>query len=54
MPVMSRHMVDHLADIKGLCEARAARSRVFGRRWGVGMGAGELGWVGLRDGWDAR
>ena len=28
-PVMRRHMVDHLEDIRGLCEARAERSRVF-------------------------
>ena len=29
VPVMRRHMVDHLEDIKGLCEARAERSRVW-------------------------
>ena len=29
VPVMRRHMVDHIEDIKGLCEARAERSRVF-------------------------
>ncbi len=28
-PVMRRHMVDHLEDIRGLCEARAERSRVW-------------------------
>ena len=28
VPVMRRHMMDHLEDIKGLCEARAERSRV--------------------------
>ena len=28
-PVMRRHMVDHLGDLRGLCEARAERSRVF-------------------------
>lgn len=27
--VMSRHMVEHLDDVKGLCEARAERSRVW-------------------------
>ena len=29
VPVMHRHMVDHIEDIKGLCEARAERSRVW-------------------------
>ena len=28
-PVMSRHMAEHLGDIKALCEARAVRSRVW-------------------------
>ena len=28
-PVMSRHMVEHLADIKALCELRSVRSRVW-------------------------
>ena len=36
-PVMRRHMVDHLEDIRGLCEARAERSRVFPQ---VGCGHG--------------
>ena len=38
-PVMRRHMVDHLEDIKGLCEARAERSRVFPQE-GCGHGGG--------------
>ena len=29
VPVMSRHMVEHLEDIRGLCEDRAERSRVW-------------------------
>lgn len=29
VPVMSRHMVEHLEEIKVLCEARAVRSRVW-------------------------
>ena len=28
-PVMRRHMVEHLEEVKKLCEARATRSRVF-------------------------
>ena len=28
-PVMRRHMVEHLEEVKELCEARAVRSRVF-------------------------
>ena len=28
-PVMSQHMVEHLEEVKEMCEARAARSRVF-------------------------
>ena len=28
-PVMRRHMVEHLEEVKALCEARAVRSRVF-------------------------
>ena len=47
-PVMRRHMVEHLEDIRGLCEARAVRSRVF-PQVGCGHGGGELGWVGLKD-----
>ena len=29
VPVMSRHMVEHLEEVRGLCEARAIRSRVW-------------------------